>query len=285
MNLRTIIFIVALLLFVGTPTFAADTTPPSLTAKAYAVYGWKNGVPTPLYVKNENTLYPVASITKLITAKAVEALYPSYMLFAMTPTTLATDGSIKGMVARSQFTRDDLLKALLIPSSNDAAMAFMDPVGQKKFLATMNTILHEEKYTTTSFVNPSGLDPTSKKIAPNRLTPYHISALLSDIYQHDPVLTAIMGEADATITDLYHHTTITLRQSDGLYLDDTYKGRVIIGKTGFTNLAGQNLAFITQGNDTYDYITIVVMHSKDRVKDSEKVLDWLDALQQPAYGG
>ncbi len=264
---------------------------PTLTAKGVAVYGWKEGDadPSPLYVKNENTLYPVASITKLITAKAVEDLYPKDMIFTMSPTAIATEGSIKGIVAGSQFTRDDLLRALLITSSNDAATAFMEAIGKSTFLAKMNDILHSNNYTKTSFFNPSGLDPRKRALAyTNRLTPLHLSELLSDIYTEDPFLVSIMNTAKADITDLATNTPVEVRQSNGLYLDDNYKDKVLMGKTGLTALAGQNLAFVTHGTSEYDYITIVILGSKNRMSDSKKVLDWIDTankLAQSNFGG
>lgn len=286
MKKYSLIFSFALLLPFGS-VFAQTPAVPPLTAKGIAIYGWKDGTPAPLYIKNEHTLYPVASITKLVTALAVEKLYPRKMTFAISPTAYATEGSVAGINVGSQFTRNDLLKALLIMSSNDAATAFMEPVGKAKFLETMNDILHENKYTSTSFTNPSGLDPAKKlAIKPNRLTPYHLSRLLSDIYTQDPLLVDIMDNAKVEITDLKTNTPVEIRQSNGLYLDENYKDKVLMGKTGLTSLAGQNLAFVTEGNDTYDYITIVILGSKNRMVDSKKVLDWIAATNESQhYGG
>lgn len=286
MKKYSLIFSLSILL-VPSALFAQTPAVPPLTAKGIAIYGWKDGIPAPLYIKNEHTLYPVASITKLVTALAVEKLYPRKMTFAISPTAYATEGSVAGINVGSQFTRNDLLKALLIMSSNDAAAAFMEPVGKAKFLETMNDILHENKYTSTSFTNPSGLDPAKKlAIKPNRLTPYHLSRLLSDIYTHDPLLVGIMDNAKVEITDLKTNTPVEIRQSNGLYLDENYKDKVLMGKTGLTSLAGQNLAFVTEGNDTYDYITIVILGSKNRMADSKKVLDWIAATNESQhYGG
>lgn len=272
--------------FAQVPVVVPPQLPP-LTAKGIAIYGWQEGKPVPLYVKNEHTLYPVASITKLITALAVQKLYPSEMRFAISQAAYATEGSIAGIKVGAQFTRDDLLKALLIMSSNDAATAFMEPIGKAKFLATMNDILHTNNYTTTSFTNPSGLDPARKLgIKPNRMTPFHLSELLSDIYETDPLLVGIMNNAKVSITDLKTNTPVEIRQSNGLYLDENYKEKVLMGKTGLTALAGQNLAFVTEGDEVYDYITIVILGSKSRMIDSKKILDWIAATNDSKnYGG
>ncbi len=261
---------------------SAKKTPPLLVrASSLAVYGWKDGVMTELASKRQHYLHPIASIVKLITAKAVLELYAQDAVFTISPRAVAVSGSIKGIVPGAQFTRDDLLDALLVQSSNDTSMAFMEPVGSKVFLAQMNDFVHRNRYTTTSFINPSGLDPAKgSKLRPNRMTPYHLSRLISDIYQHDPVLTAIMAQSKATITEQVTGKEFPIRTTNGLYFFDGYKDKVVISKTGLTNMARENIVFITPGTKDYDYISVVLMGSNDRVRDSMAVLDWIKLTQQ-----
>lgn len=264
---------------------AASEIFPTVTAKAIAVYGWKDGNMTPLYVKKEHTLFPIASLTKLITAKAVEDLYDRNKVFTISKTAEATYGTTNGIVAGAQFTRDDLLKALLVHSSNDAAVAFMEGVGNTVFLEKMNAILHTGKYTATLFNNPSGLDPTQKNIKPNRMTPYKLTLLLNDIYNYDNFLRDILSRESVSITDLTSDTTTILKQTNALYQDESYKNKVLMGKTGLTKSAGQNLAFVAPSpSDTYDYVTIVLLGSKNRTVDSKKILQWIDTVSE-AFGG
>jgi D-alanyl-D-alanine carboxypeptidase len=64
-----------------------------------------------------------------------------------------------------------------------------------------------------------------------------------------------------------------------------YKDKVIMSKTGLTNLAGQNLAFVTPSpTDDYEYYTVVFLGSKSRTTDSKKILDWLDQSTQQLGG-
>lgn len=274
----------------GTTAFAEPVAPatpvvPALTAKGVAVYGWKDGVAKPLYVKNEHNVFPIASLTKLITAKVVEDLYTPQTIFTISQAAASTEGALPGIVAGAQFVRDDLLKALLVSSSNDAAVAFMESAGKKTFLQKMNDVLRINNYTTTLFTNPSGLDPAKKLgIKPNRMTPYKLTVLLNDIYNHDSLLRDIMAEDSAEITDLKTGTVVPLKQTNALYRDENYRDRVLMSKTGLTNAAGQNLAFVTPGNDAYDYITVVFLGSKSRNVDSRKILDWLDISTQQLGG-
>lgn len=266
-------------------TIVSAAPAPTLTAKGVAIYGWKDGVAKPLYLKNEHNVFPIASLTKLITAKTVEELYKPETIFTISKTAAATEGTLPGIVAGAQFVRDDLLKALLVSSSNDAAVAFMESTGKKTFLEKMNSILSVNNYTTTLFTNPSGLDPAKKLgVKPNRMTPYKLTVLLNDIYNHDPLLRDIMAEDSAEITDLKTGSVIPLKQTNALYRDENYKDKVLMSKTGLTNLAGQNLAFVTPGNDVYDYVTVVFVGSKSRNIDSKKILDWLDSSTQQLGG-
>jgi D-alanyl-D-alanine carboxypeptidase (penicillin-binding protein 5/6) len=252
---------------------------PAVTAKGIAIYGWKkDGAMIPVYVKNEHYVYPIASLTKLITAKAVEELYEPETVFTISQAAASTEGILPGIVAGAQFSRDDLLKALLVSSSNDAATALMEPVGKQTFIEKMNSILHTNNYTTTLFSNPSGLDPAKKLgIKPNRMTPYKLTMLLNDIYNKDSLLRDIMAEDTAEITNLKTGTVVPLKQTNALYRDENYKDKVLMSKTGLTNLAGQNLAFVTPSNtDEYEYFTVVFLGSKSRNVDSKKILDWLD---------
>lgn len=279
---KTILFILSFLIL-STSSIYAQTQPLlPLSAKGVAVYGWKDGVQTPIYLKNEHTLYPIASLTKLITAKVAEDLYKPEDIFTMSKSAVATHGITNGVYIGSQFSRDDLLKALLVNSSNDAAEALAEKAGKSIFLKKMNDVLHTNKYTVTDFINPSGLDPIKKGLKTNRMTPYHMTRLLNDIYKTDPLLAKIMGSDMTEINDLKNNKLSILKQTNALYRDENYKDKVLMSKTGLTNLAGQNLAFITEGTNEYDYISIVFLGSKSRLTDSKKILDWLSSQQ---FGG
>ena len=280
------LIIALIVLLAPVVSFAAPLAPaPTLSAKGVAVYGWNKGdtEPTPLYLKNEHRLYPIASLTKLVTAKVAEELYDKETIFTISKKAVSTYGVTNGIQVGAQFTRDDLLKALLVNSSNDAATALMERVGTTTFLEKMNDVLHTNKYTATSFVNPSGLDPVNKNTKPNRMTPYHLTRLLNDIYQSDPLLADLMSKDVVEITNLKTNTMALLKQTNILYRDEDYKDKIIMSKTGLTNLAGQNVAFISPGNDEYEYVSVVILGSKSRAVDSRKLIDWIGSAQN--FGG
>lgn len=276
--MRSYIFIAILLL----PSMAgaqAAVDLSKLSAKGIAIYGWRNGVPTVLYSEKAGYLFPVASITKLVTAKVAEALYPSTTVFTLSKEAMVgayEDDSY--IVPDMQFSRDDMLRALLINSNNAIANQFVLSAPLGTFIAAMNKFLHAKNYTTTSFVNPNGLDPLDKKVLPNRLTPQKMSYLLSDIYREAPFLVSIMTEKRSTVINIKTGVVIDVKTTNKLNKDPLYADKVIISKTGITDLAGQNLAFITSGEGKYDYVTVVFVQSKNRYADGKLILDWLDQV-------
>jgi D-alanyl-D-alanine carboxypeptidase len=268
-------------LFLSGSAFAATPPQPVLRVKAAgaAIYGWHDGEPTLLYQKKLNWLFPVASITKLATAKAVEQLFDANKTFTVSASAIKTVGSTRGITVGAVYSRDDLLRALLISSSNDAATLFAEYAKKPGIVAAMNTFLHDNHYTATNFVNPSGLDPADATIRPNRMTPLGISHLISDIYARDDLLRSIMMQKSAIITDQATGTQTEIKSSDELNYDPLYADRVIIGKTGRTDKAAETLTFVTDGYGEYDYITVVLLYTGYRYNDGKAVLDWIEKLR------
>ncbi|MEO5646096.1 MAG: hypothetical protein ABIO57_03460 [Candidatus Paceibacterota bacterium] len=279
MKYRLILIVLFLLMPSYTIAQSVNVNLASLTAKGIAIYGWHNGVPTVLYGEKENTLFPIASITKLASARAVELLYPQNSTLTISEAALLhtqedNGGILPGMV----FSRDDLLRSMLISSNNGVANQFALSAAPGQFLATMNIFLHAGGYTTKNFINPSGLDPTSKIQLPNRLTPKNLSYLLSDIYRTDPLLTEILKEKSAVITDQKSGTKLDVKTTNKINRDPLYSSAIILSKTGVTDLAGQDLVFIASGEGKFDYITVVFLHSKSRYDDGRIILDWLQQV-------
>lgn len=278
--MKRYIYIVIALLFLAPSLATAESVNLSnLTADGVAIYGWHNGIPTLLYGEKEKNLFPIASITKLITAKAVETLYTPASRFtisqdALTATSEDNGGIVPGMV----FSRDDMLKALLVSSNNALGKQFAQAAAPNVFINTMNSFLHTHKYTATNFINPTGLDPDDKKVLPNRLTAKSLSYLISDIYRTDPLLTEILKQKNTTITDLRSGIVLPVDTTNKINRDPLYSTGIILSKTGVTARAGQAIVFITSGENKFDYITVVLLHSKDRYTDGIMVLNWLQQV-------
>ncbi|MEI6022337.1 MAG: serine hydrolase [bacterium] len=265
------------IIFFCMPVYAqAKVSPLVLSARGVAIYGYKNNIETRLYQKNQNNLYPVASITKLATAKVVEETISDYTkIYTKSPITILHATPVDTL-AQTSFSRDDLLRALLISSSNDAANSFCTFIGYTKCMLQINTFLHDGGYTKTDFINPHGLDPALPTDPLNRMTPYNTIHLVRDIYTHDPFLASILSEKESDIIDQKTFLQTHIISSNEINADPLYKDKIILSKTGRTNRAGENMVFVTQGGKKFDYIVVVFFGSRSRVADGEKILDWLD---------
>lgn len=90
-----------------------------VTAKAYAVIDMESG--QVVTAANADTVYPIASITKLFTA--AEALKHNPLPLTITAADVATHGRAGKLAAGDEYTTYELLYPLLLESSNDAAAA------------------------------------------------------------------------------------------------------------------------------------------------------------------
>jgi D-alanyl-D-alanine carboxypeptidase len=262
-----------------THTYAQKKLPSlTLTARGVAIYGWKGSVESLLYQKKQNWLFPIASITKLVTAKAAEAFFTKSSNISAALPFFVPGSKVQQIPIASMYNFEDTLRALLISSNNDAGIALSANAGDVVFLSAMNTFLKEYFYTNTIFYNPTGLDPVSSNDPLNRLTPYNTMRLVHDIYTTDPLLTSILSQKEIDIQNKNTGEIIRIRSSNDLNTDPFYKDKILVTKTGRTNRAGENMVFITPGVAGYDYEVVVLFASKNRNTDGRAVIDWLGQL-------
>ncbi len=115
-----------------------------------------------LYAKNSETILPIASITKLMTAIVVleRGLDLEERVVVSAADVRATRGSHGGRLRPgSVFTRDELLLVALMASDNRAAAALgrTYPGGTDAFVAAMNAEAARLELHDTRFADPTGL--------------------------------------------------------------------------------------------------------------------------------
>jgi D-alanyl-D-alanine carboxypeptidase (penicillin-binding protein 5/6) len=140
----------------ATPT--PSVAPPSLTA-ATAVLEHLDGGQT-LFSKAARARRPIASLTKIMTALVVMTEAGPDEIVAVSGNAASQSGSSLGLLAGERITVRHLLYALLLQSSNDAAVALAEHVGGSVggFLALMNRTARQLGMTDSFFTSPSGLD-------------------------------------------------------------------------------------------------------------------------------
>jgi D-alanyl-D-alanine carboxypeptidase (penicillin-binding protein 5/6) len=158
------------------------------------------------------------------------------------------------------------LKALLIPSGNDAAfvLATHHPLGYAGFTAAMNNVAQELHLDESHFSNPSGLDQQDQTASAHDL------AILANEIMKDPVLRQIVGTPHTVISDTtgtIHHSLQSTHELLGV------EDGVIGVKTGTTEFAGENL--ITAVNRDGHEVIIVVLGSQQRYGETKALIHWI----------
>ncbi|MEK7462300.1 MAG: serine hydrolase [Patescibacteria group bacterium] len=222
-----------------------------------------------LYSKNEESVLPLASITKLMTSLL------AYELAAVDTTTELSSRAARqegsNLVAGEKFTLDELNRLALVSSSNSAAYELSASVGSllgdrdptAQFVEGMNIKAAELKLESLAFKNPTGLDisPTEPGAVGSAKD---VSLLMDYILKEHPELLEATTRGGARIYNSqgeYHDVENT---NEILYAVPNLIG----SKTGYTDLAGGNLtiAFDAGMNRTV-IITVLGSTREERFSD------------------
>lgn len=248
------------------PSVGPAVSPCAIQAAAYLVKDITQG--TNIVSQNETGLRPIASVSKLMTTLvAFEVLQPDTVI-TITKEIHARAEGYTSLEVGSSYTAQDLIRAALVISSNDAAYALADSFGYEAFIARMNEKATSLHMTQTSFFEPSGLSYL------NQSTASDLAILLEYLYQTQPELLAITREKKVVISDQTHDRTTTLSNVDYFAGTKDFIG----GKTGFINESGGNL--VTLFNHGSAVWAIEVLGSNDRFADIRKLLVCAQKLQK-----
>jgi serine-type D-Ala-D-Ala carboxypeptidase (penicillin-binding protein 5/6) len=213
---------------------------PPIPAAAYVVVDGDTG--EPLASLNAAQPRPVASLTKLMTARLVLDAGPLEHTATVPPLQITGDESQAGLEPGDHVSRDELLQAMLVASANDAARTLaVDVAGNEhSFVRMMNAEAAAAGLDATRYANPDGLDdPAQHSSAAD------VARLARDLMQ-DPAFRRIVAAESIRINGSELPATNDLlggyRGADGI-------------KTGHTDEAGWCIA----ASATRDGRSIVVV--------------------------
>lgn len=216
-----------------------------------------------LYQKNSAVSRPMASLTKLMTALIIVEHHALTEVVTVPPDIIAASpGESFHLPPGEKFTVGDLLSAMLIASSNDAAVALarFHSGTVSAFAEEMNERATTLGLTHTSYQNPVGLDAPMQDSTPQDLAWLAMYVMRnSDIRQR-------MSTADTQIRSI-GGDVISLIHTHRMLHEDSF---VIAGKTGTTDAAGECLLSIVDEHDRR-YV-VVLLHSRDRYADMRAIL-------------
>jgi len=245
------------------------TDKPQITADAALVMDLKSE--QVLYSRKPYTEHKIASITKLMTGMVIldEYTYGKRGELPMSRSAFEAYGG-NYILPRETLSVEELLHALLMASSNDAAARlaehFGGEAGQKGFVEKMNEKADNLDLYKTRFVNPHGLNEKEKE---QHSTAFDVMQMGEHVYTTYPTLTKILKveETELTTTD---GRTIPVGNINKLLGKLKTEG----GKTGYTEQAGETF-FTVADIDGRDVGFVVLGSEMDkRFEDTRTLIEW-----------
>jgi D-alanyl-D-alanine carboxypeptidase (penicillin-binding protein 5/6) len=251
--------VLAYVLVLGDPVSAAPA-PVSVGCHACLVVDDTGRI---LFARHADEPVAIASATKMVTSLVVVAEADLDASVRVSGTAAAVGMGGLDLQAGDVYTVEELLFALLMTSSNEAAVALAEHVAgaEPSFVALMNRRVDRLEAEDTHFVNAHGLDEPG-----HRSTASDLAVIAAEVLDH-PLLARIVRTTDASIGGPGLHEALENRNP----LLETYRGAVGV-KTGYTVAAGNVLVAAASRRDRT--VVTVALGSQDAVDDSRRLLDY-----------
>ncbi|MEK7650057.1 MAG: serine hydrolase [Patescibacteria group bacterium] len=196
-----------------------------------------------------DTQRPIASITKIMTGLLALETLSIHTPIILSKEAIATEGEAGDFQEGEVFALRDALYALMMPSSNDMAMAIAETVGERlggrtfdekieRFVALMNDRARGLGMTRTLYRNPTGLDTLEGE--PSNFSSANDLLKLIRATQTSPLVWEPSREAEKVITS-FGQVPHSLINSNAL---TPYIVNFVGSKTGTTASAGESIVII-----------------------------------------
>lgn len=235
-----------------------------IKGKAYVVYDLT--LDKVIASKNADQVLPLASVTKVMTAFTARTHSDKDALITIEPGSI--DGGYDlGLKKGQMWHLNELLKYMLVFSSNDAALEVADTIGGRPaFVRQMNGDAKILGLTSMSFTNPAGLDVGDQ--LGGQGTALDVAKLIGIAHNRFPELFDATTHKRATVVS----STGNVSGVPNTNQDIENLIEAEASKTGFTDSAGGNLTVIVDVTVGHP-VAIVVLGStrEERFSDMEKL--------------
>jgi D-alanyl-D-alanine carboxypeptidase (penicillin-binding protein 5/6) len=261
-------------------TAAASDAFADISLDARAAYVWDVQQQRVLFTYNAQAQLPLASLAKVMTALVTAELLPDSEIVRIDPDALWEEGD-SGLFAQERWYAKDLRDFTLLMSSNDGASALAlaaaaqatapaAPIDGRSFIIRkMNERAKELGMTQTYFVNETGLDPTNY-VSGGYGSAQDVATLMSFVVENNPSLMDATRFSSSEFASLDNFTHIATNTNEIISAIPGLLG----SKTGYTELAGGNLAVAFDAGVGHQIVVIVLGSSRDgRFQDMEKLVD------------
>lgn len=249
---------------------------PQLSASSAIVINSKTG--EVLYQKNTETVRPIASISKLITAITIlDSGVPLDEKITISEEEIDRRSGANGrnsLPVGTVLTRKELLHLALMNSENRAAHALARsyPGGKEAFIARMNRTVRGLGMRNSVFYDPTGLDSRNVSTASD------LALAVKEAYTRYPLIRQFSTSTGKQVTAPdgkireYRNTNMLVREG---------KWKIDMQKTGFINKAGYCLVMHAQVDEKP--LIIVLLKSSSsvvRANDARTIKSWVEDKPQ-----
>ncbi|KRW61290.1 D-alanyl-D-alanine endopeptidase [Pseudomonas sp. TTU2014-080ASC] len=225
-----------------------------------------------LYERNADTVVPIASVTKLMTAMVtLDAKLP---MDDMLPITIRDTKEMQGVFSRvrigSELSRRDMLLLALMASENRAAasLAHHYPGGHAAFINAMNAKARSLSMNHTHFVEPTGLSEHNVSNARDLV-------LMIKAASQYPLIKQFSTTDEKTQAFRKPNYTLGFRNTNNLVRKPDWK--VNLSKTGYTGEAGRCLVMNTVMNQRQVAFVVLDAFGKyTHMADATRLKRWLE---------
>jgi D-alanyl-D-alanine carboxypeptidase (penicillin-binding protein 5/6) len=237
----------------------------TIQAKSYYVYDITEN--KAIFSKDEHEKLPLASITKLMSGLVFMDVLPSDTTVTINESDIALDadnGLSDSFLPGEKWNLKDLLDFSLIMSSNGGIHAIAsvfnnyEAPNNTDIIEMMNDKAASLGLKDTFFINETGLD-VDKDMSGAYSSAYDVSMLLKNIIKNNPSLIESTSEntedfvSESNIKHVASNTDAVMNEIPGL----------IASKTGYTDLAGGNLAVVFDAGIMHPVAVVVLGSTVD----------------------
>jgi serine-type D-Ala-D-Ala endopeptidase (penicillin-binding protein 7) len=245
------------------PQVTADGIPRLHAKAAYVVDATNNRV---LFQKNPERPFPIASLTKLMTALVFFETNPQFDRVVEIAPEDVKNSSRSHIRSREEITVRDLLHASIMSSDNVATKALVRTCGvpRDEFVLRMNALADSMALPGAHFVEPTGLSEEN-------VATVQACATLLRTAASNPIVGAIMQKQTYAFTSnrKLHRLVNTNRLLRS-------KFRITGGKTGFIHEAGYCFATLVESPSGASVTAVLLGAPSNRLRFAEarRLLDW-----------
>jgi len=218
-----------------------------------------------LYEKNSGASLPIASLTKLMTALVARENYSLQDSILISKNAVEKEESLGNLQVGQKLSVENLLYSMLMESSNDAAVALSELMGENAFLGRMNSKAKNLNLEHTSFVDVAGVDSAQLNGTINGSSAMDVAIIASYLLEQYPEVFHILSLKE-------YGTSINTNE---LLSYTQWPTPIVGGKTGWTPRAKGCLLLVLESPKKTGYLVNVILGSDARFDEMKQLVNWV----------